>query len=301
MSLFILGLGYSAMHYLTTRTASERIVGTVRSLNKAQRIQASHANIEALVFDAAAMDVAIESRVASATRLLISIPPSESGDPVHVHFAETIARAPGLEQIVYLSTIGVYGDANGAWIDEAAPLEPNSVRNRARVTAEQQWIALAQRAGKRLTILRLAGIYGPGQNALVNLREGKARRIVKPQQVFNRIHVEDIARAIEAAFATDAPGGIFNVTDDEPAPPQDVIAYGAELLGMTPPPETPFDGADLTPMARSFYSSNKRVSNRRMKEELGVRLTYPTYREGLRALAAQLSRDEIVGAGPRIS
>jgi nucleoside-diphosphate-sugar epimerase len=153
--------------------------------------------------------------------------------------------------------------------------------------AEQGWLALGERAGKKITILRLAGIYGPDRNTLVNLREGKARRLVKPGQVFNRIHVADIARAIEKAFAADAPSGIFNVTDDEPAPPQDVIAYAAKLLGIEPPPETPFKSADLTPMARSFYSSNKRVSNQRLKEQLGVTLTYPTYREGLRALAAE--------------
>jgi nucleoside-diphosphate-sugar epimerase len=217
----------------------------------------------------------------------MSIPPEQSGDPVLAHFAETIGSAPHLDRIVYLSTIGVYGDANGALIDEDAPAEPKSARNGARVLAEQQWIALADRIGKKITILRLAGIYGPGRNAFVNLREGKARRVVKPGQVFNRIHVEDIARTIEAAFAPDAPSGIFNVTDDEPAPPQDVIAHAAELLGIGPPPEIPFESADLTPMARSFYSSNKRVSNQRLKEQLGVTLAYPTYREGLRALVVE--------------
>jgi nucleoside-diphosphate-sugar epimerase len=155
------------------------------------------------------------------------------------------------------------------------------------VVAEQEWITLGARGGKKITMLRLAGIYGPGRNALVNLREGRARRIVKPGQVFNRIHVEDIARAIEATFASNAPSGIFNVADDEPAPPQDVIAYAAELLGIEGPPEIPFERADLMPMARSFYSSNKRVSNRRLKEQLGVTLAYPTYRQGLRALAAE--------------
>jgi nucleoside-diphosphate-sugar epimerase len=207
---------------------------------------------------------------------------------VLTHFESAITAAPDLQCIIYLSSIGVYGDANGTWIDEDAPTEPNSARNRARVIVEQEWITFGTRAGKKVTILRLAGIYGPGRNALVNLRGGKARRIVKSGQVFNRIHVEDIARAIEAAFAANAPGGIFNITDDEPAPPQDVIAYAAELLGVEPPTEIPFESADLAPMARSFYSSNKRVSNRRLKEQLRVRLCYPTYREGLRALAAEL-------------
>jgi nucleoside-diphosphate-sugar epimerase len=293
VTLFIFGAGYSAMHYVRSRPASEPISATVRTADKAQKINASHSNVEALVFDAPVIDARIEERLASATRLLVSIPPNEAADPVLAHFREAMTRAPRLERMVYLSTIGVYGDADGAWIDEDAATEPNSARNRARVMAEQGWLALGERAGKKITILRLAGIYGPDRNTLVNLREGKARRLVKPGQVFNRIHVADIARAIEKAFAVDAPSGIFNVTDNEPAPPQDVIAYAAELLGIDPPPEIPFESADLTPMARSFYSSNKRVANRRMKERLGVRLAYPTYREGLRSLAA-----EFVAAAP---
>lgn len=286
MSLFVFGLGYSAMHYVTTRAANERVGATVRSADKARRLHAFHASIAPFVFDPPETDAAIEERIASATHLLISIPPDASGDPVLAHFAEAIASAPHLDRIVYLSTVGVYGDAHGAWIDESAPTQPNSARNRARVIAEQAWLALSERRANNTTILRLAGIYGPGRNALVNLRDGKARRLVKPGQVFNRIHVEDIARAIEACFAPGAPSGIFNVADDEPAPPQDVIAYAANLLGIELPPEIPFESADLTPMARSFYSANKRVSNGRVKEQLGVTLAYPTYREGLGALAA---------------
>jgi nucleoside-diphosphate-sugar epimerase len=284
--LFVFGLGYSALHYVTTRLRGERVAGSARTHEKAERIGASHPNIEALLFNAPVLDTNITERLARATALLVSIPPSDLGDRVLAHFTDALTSAANLKRIVYLSTIGVYGDANGAWIDENAPTEPNSGRNRARVSAEQEWLALGERADKKITILRLAGIYGPGRNALVNLREGKARRIVKPGQVFNRIHVEDIARAIEAAFTRNAPSGIFNVTDDQPAPPQDVIAYAADLLGIEPPPEIPFETADMTPMARSFYSSNKRVSNRRLKQELGVTLAYPTYREGLRALAA---------------
>jgi dTDP-4-dehydrorhamnose reductase len=287
VKLFVFGLGYSALHYVTTRMGGERIAGTIRTEEKAQRINRAHPAIEALIFNAPRIEARIRDRVASATHLLISIPPSDSSDPVLTHFESEIASAPHLKRIVYLSTIGVYGDHGGAWIDEGAPAEANSARNRARVAAEQEWIALSERSGKKISILRLAGIYGPGRNALVNLREGRARRLVKPGQVFNRIRVEDIARAIEAAFARQAPTGVFNVTDDEPAPPQDVIAYAAELLGIEPPPEIPFERPDLTPMARSFYSSNKRVSNHRLKAQLGVTLAYPTYREGLRALAAE--------------
>jgi nucleoside-diphosphate-sugar epimerase len=289
VSLFVFGLGYSALHYVMTRIVGERLGGTVRSADKARQLHASHPNFEACVFNPPQTDAAIEERIASATHLLVSIPSGDTRDPALAHFADAIANARNLERIVYLSTVGVYGDADGAWIDEDTPTEPNSARNRARVVAEQQWLALRERTGKQVTILRLAGIYGPGRNALVNLREGKARRLVKPGQVFNRIHVEDIARAIATAFAPDSPSGIFNVTDDEPAPPQDVIAYAAKLLGIEPPPEIPFERAHLTPMARSFYSSNKRVSNRRIREQLGVSLAYPTYREGLRALAAEMS------------
>lgn len=292
------------MHYARMR-ADERIVATVRSRAKARGISASYPEIETLVFDHPNADAAIAERVATASRLLVSIPPGASGDLVLMRFAKIIAGASHLERLIYLSTIGVYGDAGGAWIDEDAPTEPNSGRNAARAVAEQEWIALGKGAGKKITILRLAGIYGPGRNALVNLREGKARRLVKPGQVFNRIHVEDVARTIEAAFAPSAPSGIFNVTDDEPAPPQDVIAYAAELLGIEPPPEIPFDSAELAPIARSFYSSNKRVSNRRLKQRLGVTLVYPTYREGLGALAAELSkqteRDKVVRAVPHTS
>jgi nucleoside-diphosphate-sugar epimerase len=287
VNLFVFGLGYCALHYITTRVVGERVGGTVRSADKARQLHASRPNIEPFLFNPPDTDARIEERIASATHLLISIPPGEAGEPALAHFADAIANARDLDRIVYLSTIGVYGDADGAWIDEDAPTQPNSTRNRARVRAEQQWLALGERARKKITILRLAGIYGPGRNALVNLREGTARRLVKPGQVFNRIHVEDIARAIEAAFAPGAPSGIFNVTDDEPAPPQDVIAYAAKLLGIEPPPEIPFESADLTPMVRSFYSSNKRVSNRRTKQQLGVRLAYATYREGLAALVAE--------------
>ena len=303
MNLFVFGLGYSAMHYVTTRAAGERVAGTVRTTEKVREIRAAHSNIEALIFDAAAAGEGLRERLTNGTHLLVSIPPGESGDPTLAHFRDAIESAPQLEHIVYLSTIGVYGDHNGAWVDEDAPTEPSSARNRARVMAESEWLALGADADKKSTILRLAGIYGPGRNALVNIREGKARRIVKPGQVFNRIHVEDIARAIEAAFAPDAPAGIFNVTDDEPAPPQDVIAYAAGLLDVESPPEIPFESADLTQMARSFYSSNKRVANRRLKEQLGVVLAYPTYRHGLRALAAefQTALGDIIGAGPRIS
>ena len=203
-------------------------------------------------------------------------------------FGARIAGVGHIGKIVYLSTVGVYGDHGGAWIDEATPCRPANGRSRVRLAAEQDWRALGAASGKAVHVLRLAGIYGPGQNALVNLRAGTARRIVKPGQVFTRIHVADIARTIAACFGSDHAGGVWNVSDDEPAPPQDVVAYAAALLGIAPPPEVDFDSANLSPMARSFYGECKRVSNRALKQELGVSLAYPTYREALRALAQEI-------------
>ena len=216
--------------------------------------------------------------IAQADMLLVSVPPGTSGDPVLRTFGPQIA-ASELKRIVYLSTIGVYADHAGDWIDETAAMSGDG-RRRLRIDAEAAWLALT---GDRTTSLRLAGIYGPGRNALRNLQAGTARRIVKPGQVFNRIHVEDIARAIDAAFASDH-AGVWNVCDDEPGPPQDVIAHAASLMGVTPPPDVPFETAEMSPMARSFYATNNRVSNARLKHELGIKLTYPTYRDGLAAL-----------------
>jgi nucleoside-diphosphate-sugar epimerase len=231
-----------------------------------------------LLFGGDHADPAIAEYIATADMLLVSVPPGPSGDPVLAAFGAQIA-ASGLKRIVYLSTIGVYADHGGDWIDETAAMSGDG-RRRQRIDAEAAWLALP---GARTTSLRLAGIYGPGRNALQNLRAGTARRIVKPGQVFNRIHVEDIARAIDAAFAIDR-AGIWNVCDDEPGPPQDVIAYAANLMGITPPPELAFDDAEMSPMARSFYATNNRVSNIRLKQELGVELAFPTYRDGLAAL-----------------
>ena len=201
-------------------------------------------------------------------------------------FSGAIRAAGSLRAVVYLSTIGVYGDHGGAWVDETSAAAPRSERGRARLAAEAQWRALGEAAGVPVHILRLAGIYGPGRNLLLKLREGGARRIAKPGQIFNRAHVEDIAQAIGLALAAPGPGGVWNVTDEEPAPPQDVIAFAAQLLGLEPPPEEAFDTADMTPIARSFYADNKRVSIAKLKRELGFKPKYPTYREGLRALAA---------------
>jgi nucleoside-diphosphate-sugar epimerase len=283
MRLVVLGAGYSSMAFIRhMRPRLTTVTGTVRSAAKAAAL-AQH-GVAGRVFDGVTADPALSGDIAGADALLVSIPPGPSGDPALTVFGEAIAAAPRLAWIGYLSTIGVYGDRGGGWVTEEDAPRPTSERSVQRVAAEEGWLALGARSGKAVAVLRLAGIYGPGQNALVNLRQGTAKRLVKPGQVFNRIHVADIARATEAALDHPHAGPIYNVTDDEPAPPQDVVAYAATLMGVAPPPESDFATAELSAMARSFYSENKRVSNARMREELGVSLAFPTYREGIRAL-----------------
>jgi dTDP-4-dehydrorhamnose reductase len=287
-TLFCFGLGYCAEHYIAEFGARfDRFAGSVRTREKAATIAASrfggHA-VEAFVFDGGEPGPEVAAALTDADALLVSVPPGED-DPVIARLSGAIAGAPHLQSIVYLSTVGVYGDHGGGWVDEATPPAPISERGRERLMAEQAWTALGQRAGKAVAILRLSGIYGPGQNALVQVARRTAKRIAKPGQVFNRIHVADIAQAIDAAFARRA-NGEFNVTDDQATPPGEPISYAAELLGVAPPPEIPFAAAvqTMSPMARSFYAESKRVRNDKMKRELGVELRYPTYREGLRAL-----------------
>jgi len=280
--LFTFGHGYSAAETLR-RGAFSRAIGTARTPEKAQRLEAE--GVEARLFGPDVVDPRIAEDLAHATRLLLSIPPTSEGDSARAAFGETIAASPRMDSIVYLSTIGVYGDAGGGLVDEDTPPAPENARAAARVLAEEQWLALGARAGKRVCVLRLGGIYGPGRNPILQLKAGTARRIVKPGQVFNRIHVADIAQAVLAAFERGVGGRIYNVVDDLPAPPQDVVAYAAEIAGLEAPPEIPFEEADLTPMGRSFYSASKRVSNARLRDELGVALLYPTYREGIAGLA----------------
>jgi nucleoside-diphosphate-sugar epimerase len=287
MKLFVFGLGYSAqavLQRLAPRLSS--VAGTVRTRAKADRVAAGGVTVRLLNNDSA--DPAIATDLAGADALLVSAPPGDDGDPILPRFARTIAASPRLAWIGYLSTIGVYGDRGGGLVSEDDEPRPGNARGHARIAAEAAWLQLGAEARKPVAVLRLGGIYGPGRNALVNLADGSARRIIKPGQVFNRIHVEDIAGAVEAALdhagASAGRGGVFNVTDDEPAPPQDVIAYAARLLGLDLPPAIDFASAELSPMARSFYGQNKRVSNTRAKQELGWRLRYPTYREGLQAL-----------------
>lgn len=275
MRLFILGLGYSAGQFVRKHGGSfSHIAGTVR--DPAQRDDL--AGIEMHAFSGGPPSRETVEQVRDADVLLVSIPPGGAGDPAIAAFGNEL-RA-GRRKVVYLSTIGVYGDHGGGWVDESTPPQAILDRARMRIAAEQAWMDAARGDA---AILRLAGIYGPGRNALVTLRAGSARRVIKPGQVFNRIHVDDIASTIMAAIQHQG-GGTWNVCDDEPAPPQDVIAYAAKLMGVVPPPEEAFATAEMSAMARSFYASSARVSNAKLKRELGVVLACPTYRHGLDAL-----------------
>ncbi len=227
----------------------------------------------------------VEPALRKATHLLISAAPDVAGDPVLGRLRDQLAAwANGLQWVGYLSTTGVYGDHRGGWVDETTPLTPATRRGRHRVIAEAEWQHLAADTGLPLHIFRLAGIYGPGRGPFAKVRRGTARRIIKPGQVFSRIHVDDVAQVLAASMARPNPGAIYNVCDDDPAPPQDVIGHAAQLLGLPLPPAIDHDTAAMTEMARSFYAESKKVRNDRIKDELGVRLLYPDYRVGLRAL-----------------
>jgi nucleoside-diphosphate-sugar epimerase len=285
MNLFCFGLGYSASHFLAAfRSRYDRTVATVRLSTEAANDLSRRIPVQILKFGSSA---AIARALEESDAALVCVPPNGHEDPVLAQFSDAIARAKRLETIVYLSTVGIYGDHDGGWVDETTRPRPVCSRSASRLAAERAWRQVADCAGKSLVILRLAGIYGPDRNALASLRQGRAKRIVKPGQVFNRIHVTDLAPAIQAALVRKLPG-IFNVADDEPAPPQDVLAFAADLLKCQLPPQISFTEAkaSMTRMMLSFYGENKRVRNLRLRAELGVELRYPTYREGLRALLA---------------
>ena len=282
--LFCFGLGYSAATLTTLLgPCGMRIAGTRTHVP-------ATSDVPLAAFDGSGHRPDIAALLAGTTHVLLSIPPDAHGDLALRYFRADLAALPSLQWIGYLSTIGVYGDAGGAWVDEITPVCPASERGARRALAENQWCAFAAETGKRVDIFRLPGIYGPGRSVIEQLKAGTARRVIKPGQVFNRIHVTDIAGALERAMALAVTGQapdehIYNLVDDEPAPPQDVIAFAAHLLGLPSPPEIPFETANLSPMARSFYSENKRVRNVRLKTALRFQLTYPSYREGLRAIA----------------
>lgn len=305
MSLLLcLGFGYTAQHYAALHGARyDRIAGTTRSAANAAALaglgarQFGGRTVDMMVFDGAHAGAAaaggpglagVAAAIADATAILVSISPDGGVDPVLAQWRDAIAAAPHLGAIVYLSTIAVYGNHDGRWIDETTPLKPALTRAADRIEAEHAWAALGAARGVPVAVIRIAGIYGPGANALEAVKAGRARRIFKPGQVFNRIHVADLAQIIDQAFARRA-DGVFNAADDEPTAPGDPIVFAATLLGVAPPTEVAFEEAKtaMSSFAASFYGESKRVHNDRIKTALGVVLRYPTYREGLRALAAE--------------
>jgi nucleoside-diphosphate-sugar epimerase len=281
--LFCFGLGYSALA-LARRLAGSGwgVTGTCRTAEKAASLR--EAGFPAVPFD---RDRPIsQNALNEVTHLLVSVPPNAAGDPVLARHSDDIVAMPKLSWIGYLSTTGVYGDRGGGWVDETAALRPTGERGRCRVAAEKGWLDLWRRHGMPIHVFRLAGIYGPGRSAFDSLRAGTAKRIDKPGQVFSRIHVEDLANVLIASMRRPRPGAVYNVCDDDPAPPEAVVAHAAALLGLPAPPLVPLAAAGLSPMARSFYDDNKRVSNQLIKSELGVSLHFPDFRAGLAAILA---------------
>lgn len=284
-SLFCFGLGYTAMA-LGRRMDTLRgwtVAGTCRK--PARKAALAALGIEAALFDGSEpMDR--PELLTGATHVLLSIPPGEAGDPAFRHHAETIAAAGSVGWVGYLSTTGVYGDRNGGWVDETSELRPSSPRSERRVAAEADWLAWGRETGIPVQIFRLAGIYGPGRSVANQVKDGTARRIDRPGHLFSRIHVEDAATVLAASIDRPEPGGLYNVCDDEPAAPADVVAYACELLGRTPPPAIPFEEAakDMSAMALSFWADNRRVRNDRIKDVLGVELAFPDYRIGLQSI-----------------
>lgn len=278
MNLFCFGLGYCA-DYLSAKLIKQgwQVSATCRTSEKAAVLEAS--GIRPVLLSGKKVTV---TDLGKADHILISVPPEQDGSDPVINFAEAALAAlqDQLKWVGYLSTTGVYGDHQGAWIDEETPSGLLSERGQRRVAAEAQWAA----TGLPMHYFRLAGIYGPGRNSLRALQNGTARRVVKQGQVFSRIHLADITRILEASMANPNAGRAYSVCDDTPAPPQDVVTYAAELMGVPPPALQDFATAELSPMARSFYGENKRIRNNRIKEELGVSLEYPDYRAGLSAL-----------------
>ncbi len=282
--LFIFGLGYSAEAVARRAiTAGWSVVGTTRNPDKAERLEAE--GIEVIRLDLREADTRVAEALPQSTHLLASAAPKEEGDPVLTGYADMIREtAEALVWIGYLSSLSVYGDKKGAWVEESSQAEPTSGVGRRRLDAEQAWNDFAEALDLPIAVFRLAGIYGPGRNLLRDLKIGKARRVIKPGQVFNRIHVEDIAGAVMAAMERPEQAGIFNVADREPAAQSQVVLEAARLLGVTPPPAQPIEEVELSPMAQRFWTENRRVSSRRIVKDLGYTLRYPTYREGLAGL-----------------
>ncbi|MFV0298684.1 MAG: SDR family oxidoreductase [Hyphomicrobiaceae bacterium] len=281
--LVCLGFGFSARAVCALAAeAGYEIVGTARSPERLDLV--TRLGGRGVVFDGQSRSAELASLLAGASHVLVSVPPGNEGDPALALHGADLEAAAGLSWIGYLSTVGVYGDRQGGWVDESTPPAPTSQRSRWRLAADEQWLEFGRRTGTCVEVFRLAGIYGPGRSAFDALRKGTARRIDSPGQVFNRIHVEDIARGVWAAMTGSRRGGVYNFADDEPAPAHEVTAFAAGLLGLDPPPLVPIAQASLSPMAASFYAECKRVRNGQLKTLLGGSLRYPSYREGLRGI-----------------
>jgi nucleoside-diphosphate-sugar epimerase len=280
VKVFFFGLGYCA-EALIRRTPSIEPAGTVRSDGRVAALRAS--GVEVYVFDGGRADTGLAEALRRAEAIVVSIPPVRGASPLD-RFAAAIRAASRLRRVLYYSTVGVYGEHGEAWVDETSPTLTRNERGLARLADEARWTEAGRALEVVVDVLRLPGIYGPGRNALVKVRRGEARRIVKQGHVVNRAHVDDIAEITRLVLEGGRMGEIWNVADDEPAPPQDVIAYAAKLLGVEPPPEEPFERATLSAMSASFFAEEKRVSNAKAKALLGFAPVYPTYREGLRAL-----------------
>ncbi|AYM82744.1 MULTISPECIES: SDR family oxidoreductase [Agrobacterium tumefaciens complex] len=282
MHVMIFGAGYSGKAIANAlKPEAASLSGTTRSKDKFASL--ATAGMTPFLFDGVHLNDELIAAMGNVTHLVQSVAPGKDGDPLLALLGGDLKKfLPNLTWVAYLSTVGVYGDHHGAWVDETTPCRPVSARSVERVAAEAAWTEAAQKANVPLSVLRLSGIYGPGRNAFMNFEKGTARRLVKKDQVFNRIRVEDIGAAL-AFLAQKNERGIFNVTDDEPCPPQDVVSFAATLMGVEPPPEQAFETADLTPMARSFYGENKRVSNARIRD-LGFDFRFPEYRLSLKQL-----------------
>ncbi len=297
--LFCFGLGYSAQALARALLGKGwRVAGTVRDAARAAAL--AREGLDAVVFDGGRAGPEVTVRLAAATHVLDSIPPAPGApSPALARCAGTLVSAEELRWCGYLSTTGVYGDHRGGWVDETTPVGPSQERGARRVEAENAWLIMHERYGLAAHVFRLAGIYGPGRGVLEQVRAGRARRIVKPGQVFSRIHVDDIVTVLEASMGRPDPGAVYNVCDDEPESPARVVEFACGLLGVDPPPAVPFAEAGLSGMAASFYADSKRVSNRKIREVLGVELRHPTYREGLSALARLTSSPSVAPRNSR--
>ena len=287
-NLFCFGFGFTAQALAERlRAKNWSISGTCRATDK----KVSLTNSPIFLFDGTHASKEIFVALSKATHLLIAIPPQISGDVVFKNFSTHIANNKNLQWIGYISSTGVYGDTQGEWVDESSPLQPTTELNLRRVESESVWLNMARQKGCPVMVFRCVGIYGPGRNLLISAKAGRARRIEKPGLVFSRIHVEDLAQTLEASIQKPKPGEIYNVCDDQPAPPSEAAEYAFKLLNIPPPPLIPLELAGLSEIARGFYKNCKRVSNKKIKKELGVKLKYPNYRTGLDAIFKSMKTD----------